>query len=58
MTPPFRTLAQRRLEALQLPALPRVFLPHPMSIRTAEEIETIADQVVDEVARAFLQQPA
>ena len=57
MTPPFRVLAQRRSEALKLPALPVVFLPHPMMTRTPEEIETIADQVVDEVAGFFLNEP-
>jgi len=57
VTPPFRTLAYRRRDALQLSALPLVFLPHPMMTRTAEEIEAIADQVADEVARVFLEEP-
>jgi len=58
VTPPFLTLARRRLEALHLPAMPVVLLPHPMMTRTAEEIEQIAAQVADEVARAYLQTPA
>jgi len=52
-TPPFRTLAQRRREALGLPDLRLVFLPHPMMTRTPEEIEQIAGEVVDEVARSL-----
>ena len=52
-TPPFRTLAQRRREALGLPDLRLVFLPHPMMTRTATEIEQIASEVVDEVARSL-----
>ena len=56
MTPPFRILAYRRRESLHLPTLPLVFLPHPMMTRTAEEIEAIADQIADEVARVFLEQ--
>ena len=52
-TPPFRTLAQRRREALGLPDLRLVFLPHPMMTRTPEEIEQIAGDVVDEVARSL-----
>ena len=39
-----------------MPDLPVVFLPHPMMTRTAEEIEAIADQIADEVARVFLEQ--
>jgi hypothetical protein len=50
-TPPFRTLAMRRREALGLADLPVAFLPHPMMTRTADEIEQIAADVVDEVAR-------
>jgi hypothetical protein len=56
-TPPFRTLAQRRREALGLPDLRLVFLPHPMMTRTAEEIERIALEVVDEVAAHLAQGP-
>ena len=50
-TPPFRTLALRRREALGLSELPVVFLPHPMMTRTPDEIERIAADVVDEVVR-------
>ncbi len=53
MTPPFRTLAYRRRESLNLPTLPLVFLPHPMMNHTADEIEAIADRVADAIARVF-----
>ena len=46
-------LATRRREMLRLPDLPLVFLPHPMMIRTADEIASIADDVVATVARTF-----
>lgn len=57
-TPPFRTLAERRREALGLPAQPVVFLPHPMMTRTAEQIEAIADQVLDEVVQRLTAGPS
>ena len=57
VTPPFRNLAQRRLEALHLPTLPLVFLPHPMMTRTADEIEAIADTVTGDVVRVLLDAP-
>lgn len=41
----------RRREALGLADLPVAFLPHPMMTRTPDEIEQIAADVVDEVAR-------
>ncbi len=47
-------LATRRREMLRLPDLPLVHLPHPMMIRTAEEIGSIADDVVATVARTFV----
>ena len=50
-TQPFRTLAQLRREALGLPTLPVVLLPHPMMTRTAAEIDQLVDQVIDEVVR-------
>ncbi len=53
MTPPFRTLAYRRRESLNLPTLPLVFLPHPMMNHTADEIEAIAERVADAIARVF-----
>jgi hypothetical protein len=52
-TPPFRSLAFRRREALGLAALPVVFLPHPMMTRTPAEIEEIADQALDEVVKSL-----
>jgi hypothetical protein len=58
VTPPFLTLAKRRLAALHLPSMPVVLLPHPMMTKTPEDIEAIAEQVADEVARAYLQAPA
>ena len=54
MTPPFRTLAYRRRESLNLPALPLVFLPHPMMNHSAAEIEAIAERVADAIAQVFL----
>ena len=53
ITPPFKVLVFRLRESLKMPALPVVFLPHPMQTRSPEEIETIADSAVDEVARAL-----
>jgi hypothetical protein len=52
-TPPFRSLAFRRREALGLAALPVVFLPHPMMTRAPGEIEEIADQALDEVVKSL-----
>lgn len=57
-TPPFRTLAERRREALGLPGQPVVFLPHPMMTRTAEQIEAIADQVLAEVVQRLTAGPS
>ena len=54
MTPPFRTLAYRRRESLNLPNLPLVFLPHPMMNHSAAEIEAIAERVADAIAHVFL----
>jgi hypothetical protein len=54
VTPPFRTLSYRRREALKMPTLPLVFLPHPMMNRSAEEIEDIADRYADVIARIFV----
>ena len=54
-TPPFKVLVFRRREFLKMPSLPVVFLPHPMQTRSPEEIETIADATLDEVARALTQ---
>ena len=50
-THPFRTLSTARKKALGLPDLPIVYLPHPMMTRNAAEIETFADEVMDEVRK-------
>ncbi|HYF18440.1 MAG TPA: hypothetical protein VEA40_11285 [Ramlibacter sp.] len=55
-THPFRTLSTVRKEALGLPALPIVWLPHPMMTRSPAEIEQFADQVLDEVVRILTQE--
>ena len=54
MTTPFTTLATRRREMLRMPDLPFVMLPHPMMVRSAEEIDAIAQQVLADVARTFV----
>ena len=53
-TPPFRALSFRRRESLDMPGLAVLFLPHPMMTRTPAEIETIADEMIDEVVRALV----
>lgn len=37
-----------------MPGLAVLFLPHPMMTRTPAEIETIADEMIDEVVRALV----
>ena len=46
-------MSYRRREALKLPKLPLVFLPHPMMNRDAAEIEAIAERFADAIARIF-----
>lgn len=56
-TQPFRTLAQMRREALGLPTLPIIYLPHPMMTRKPQEIEQFADQVLPDVVRYLTEAP-
>lgn len=48
-THPFRTLATARRDRLGLPALPIVYLPHPMMTKSEAEIERLVDELMDEV---------
>jgi len=57
-TTPFRTLSQTRRATLGVPDLPIIFLPHPMMNKTKEEIEVIADQVLQEAIDGLTRQPA
>lgn len=55
-TVPFRTLATVRKDTLGLPDLPIIFLPHPMMTKTKAEIDTLADEVFEEVVQKLTEQ--
>lgn len=56
-TQPFRTLAQVRRESLGLPALPIIYLPHPMMTRKPQEVEQFADEILPDVIRFLTEAP-
>jgi hypothetical protein len=54
----FMDAAQTQAEALGLPEVRRVFVPHPIQDATDAEMQAKADAVVEAVIDALVRQPA
>jgi alkanesulfonate monooxygenase SsuD/methylene tetrahydromethanopterin reductase-like flavin-dependent oxidoreductase (luciferase family) len=53
----FVEAAQAQAEALGLPEVRRVFVPHPIQDATDEEMRAKADAIVDRVIEALISPP-
>jgi hypothetical protein len=51
----FTTLGRAQASAMGEPKLPIAVIPHPFGLRSRDEVRTIAEQCVDEVARLVTQ---
>jgi len=49
VSPPFKTLAQRRCEALGLPDVPLIWVDHPMMNLNLQQVDALAERVLPEV---------
>jgi predicted dienelactone hydrolase len=47
----FIGLGKAQARALGYPGLPLAVIPHPFGSRTREEVRTLAEQCVDEIAK-------
>ncbi|MES2563004.1 MAG: UGSC family (seleno)protein, partial [Pseudomonadota bacterium] len=50
----FVTLGRTQLKALGAPDTPIAVIPHPFGLRTRDEVRTLAEQCVEEIARLAL----
>jgi hypothetical protein len=55
ITAAFQTAAQLRAKTLGLEAHPIVVMPHPLASKTEAEVNTIAQELVEPVARGLTQ---
>ena len=53
-TTAFEPLVKMKRVQIGRPELPVIYIPHPLSSRTGDDVERIADESVEEVARALL----
>ena len=53
LTAAFQTAAELRAKTLGLEGHPLVVMPHPLASRTAAEVKTIVETMIDGVARGL-----
>ena len=54
----FRAAAQVQADALGMPDVARVFVPHPIQDRTDAEMTALADDALESIVRALVAQPS